>query len=77
MMILTVVAENKDWDWKSIPEKILITNKFFSQLTKLFTDNNALDLTKTAGDRLYGSMNDHALGQGPLEFSMMGWFYCV
>ncbi len=26
---------------------------------------------------LYESMNDHALSNGPLEFSMMGWPYFV
>ncbi len=36
-----------------------------------------MDLSNTNIDRLYESMNDHALTDGPLEFLMMGWPCCV
>ncbi len=36
-----------------------------------------MDLSNTNIDRLYESMNDHALTDGTLEFPMMGWPCCV
>ena len=44
--------------------------KFFSQLVKLSVDNGSLATTN--GDRLYESMNDHALSNGTLDFPMVG-----
>ena len=49
--------------------------KYFPQLVKLSVDNGTLETTN--GDRLYESMNDHALNQGTLDFPMVGWPYYV
>ena len=49
--------------------------KFFHRLVKLNVDDGTLATTN--GDRLYESMNDHALSDGALEFPMVGWPYYV
>jgi len=36
-----------------------------------------MDLSNTNGDRLYESLNDPSLSEGPLEFPMMGWPFYV
>ncbi|EFX67030.1 hypothetical protein DAPPUDRAFT_115788 [Daphnia pulex] len=51
--------------------------KFLPQLIKLTTDQGDHGIGSVNGDRLYESMNDHALAEGPLEFPMMGWPYYV
>lgn len=51
--------------------------KFLPQLIKLTTDQGENGMGSVNGDRLYESMNDHALAEGPLEFPMMGWPYYV
>lgn len=39
----------------------------------LATDMNGIDGTNSNGDRLYESMQDHILSDGPITFPMMGW----
>jgi hypothetical protein len=51
--------------------------KNFPQLVKLATDMTSVDGTNSNGDRLYESMQDHALTEGPLTFPMMGWPYYI
>jgi hypothetical protein len=41
------------------------------------TDIGANGIGSINGDRLYESMNHHALNSGRLEFPMMGWPYYV
>jgi hypothetical protein len=49
--------------------------KYFPQLVKLSVDDGSLATTN--GDRLYESMNDHALSDGALDFPMVGWPYYI
>ena len=46
-------------------------------MCKLSTDPNGLTSSNINGDRLYESVTDHALAEGPLTFPMMGWPYYV
>lgn len=50
---------------------------YFPQLVKLSVDQTDQTLATLHGYRLYESMNDHALSDGPLEFPMVGWPYYV
>ena len=60
----------EDSTWSTLNNK-----KVFPQLIKLSTDHGTNNFTQTQGDRLYESMNDHALSSGSLEFPMVGWPY--